>query len=115
MVLTESKILYIPVELAMIMDRLYGGVCYAGIDTDPELKYPKVSFIFQYLHFTHILTQNGSHSSWYPWRYTWEVHESYLDSNRGIQFVLDSMDFSKNMYSRYIYSQFVEVSELIIV
>jgi cytoplasmic polyadenylation element-binding protein len=27
----------------MIMDRLYGGVCYAGIDTDPELKYPKVS------------------------------------------------------------------------
>ena len=34
-----------PVELAMIMDRLYGGVCYAGIDTDPELKYPKVSTI----------------------------------------------------------------------
>lgn len=32
------------VELAMIMDRLYGGVCYAGIDTDPELKYPKVCF-----------------------------------------------------------------------
>lgn len=29
------------VELATIMDRLYGGVCYAGIDTDPELKYPK--------------------------------------------------------------------------
>ncbi|XP_069774110.1 cytoplasmic polyadenylation element-binding protein 2-like [Narcine bancroftii] len=29
------------VELAMIMDQLYGGVCYAGIDTDPELKYPK--------------------------------------------------------------------------
>jgi cytoplasmic polyadenylation element-binding protein len=29
------------VELAMIMGRLYGGVCYAGIDTDPELKYPK--------------------------------------------------------------------------
>ncbi len=25
------------------MDRLYGGVCYAGIDTDPELKYPKVT------------------------------------------------------------------------
>lgn len=23
------------------MHRLYGGVCYAGIDTDPELKYPK--------------------------------------------------------------------------
>ena len=23
------------------MDGLYGGVCYAGIDTDPELKYPK--------------------------------------------------------------------------
>ncbi|CAH2228127.1 jg19317, partial [Pararge aegeria aegeria] len=32
------------VELAMIMDRLYGGVCYAGIDTDPELKYPKDCF-----------------------------------------------------------------------
>lgn len=29
------------VELAMIMDGLYGGVCYAGIDTDPDLKYPK--------------------------------------------------------------------------
>ncbi|ESO04665.1 hypothetical protein HELRODRAFT_111676 [Helobdella robusta] len=29
------------VELATIIDRLYGGVCYAGIDTDPELKYPK--------------------------------------------------------------------------
>jgi len=30
-----------PVELALIMGRLYGGVCYAGIDTDPELRYPK--------------------------------------------------------------------------
>lgn len=29
------------VELAIVMNRLYGGVCYAGIDTDPELKYPK--------------------------------------------------------------------------
>ncbi|OAF66317.1 hypothetical protein A3Q56_05956 [Intoshia linei] len=29
------------VELALIMDRLYGSVCYAGIDTDPELRYPK--------------------------------------------------------------------------
>uniref|UniRef100_A0A914XN21 Cytoplasmic polyadenylation element-binding protein 1 n=1 Tax=Plectus sambesii TaxID=2011161 RepID=A0A914XN21_9BILA len=28
-------------ELARLMDQLYGGVCYAGIDTDPELKYPK--------------------------------------------------------------------------
>ena len=34
-------IVFLIVELAMIMDRLYGGVCYAGIDTDPELKYPK--------------------------------------------------------------------------
>lgn len=34
------------VELAMILDRLYGGVCYAGIDTDPELKYPKVIIAF---------------------------------------------------------------------
>lgn len=32
------------VELALIMDRLYGGVCYAGIDVDPELKYPKGIF-----------------------------------------------------------------------
>jgi len=31
----------VTVELAMIIERLYGGVCYAGIDTDPELKYPK--------------------------------------------------------------------------
>ena len=36
----------VAVELAMIMDRLYGGVCYAGIDTDPELKYPKVQKYF---------------------------------------------------------------------
>lgn len=28
-------------ELANIMNNLYGCVCYAGIDTDPELKYPK--------------------------------------------------------------------------
>ena len=32
------------VELALIMDRLYGGVCYAGIDVDPELKYPKGTY-----------------------------------------------------------------------
>lgn len=32
----------------MIMDRLYGGVCYAGIDTDPELKYPKVYLFRSY-------------------------------------------------------------------
>ena len=37
----RSNNLIPPVELAMIMDRLYGGVCYAGIDTDPELRYPK--------------------------------------------------------------------------
>lgn len=37
----SSLLLPYVVELAMIMDRLYGGVCYAGIDTDPELKYPK--------------------------------------------------------------------------
>ncbi|BES94307.1 RNA recognition motif. (a.k.a. RRM, RBD, or RNP domain) [Nesidiocoris tenuis] len=28
-------------EVAQIMSRLYGTVCYAGIDTDPELRYPK--------------------------------------------------------------------------
>ena len=28
-------------ELAEIMDSKFGNVCYAGIDTDPELKYPK--------------------------------------------------------------------------
>ena len=33
--------LLLKVELALIMERLYGGVCYAGIDTDPEFKYPK--------------------------------------------------------------------------
>ena len=36
-----NLLVIIKVELAMIMDRFYGGVCYAGIDTDPELKYPK--------------------------------------------------------------------------
>lgn len=40
-VCTDQLNISISVELAMIMDRLYGGVCYAGIDTDPELKYPK--------------------------------------------------------------------------
>lgn len=34
------------VELANIMDRFYGGVCYCGIDTDPDLKYPKVIIPF---------------------------------------------------------------------
>lgn len=42
-VMTQFPSIYSLVELAMIMDRLYGGVCYAGIDTDPELKYPKVN------------------------------------------------------------------------
>ena len=28
-------------ELAQAMNEMYGNVCYAGIDTDPELKYPK--------------------------------------------------------------------------
>lgn len=28
-------------ELATIMNNLYGGVCYAGVDTDPDLRYPK--------------------------------------------------------------------------
>lgn len=28
-------------ELAMAMDNMYGNVCYAGIDTDTEYKYPK--------------------------------------------------------------------------
>ncbi|KAL7671071.1 hypothetical protein ACOME3_005985 [Neoechinorhynchus agilis] len=28
-------------ELATIMNEMFGGVCYAGIDTDPDLKYPK--------------------------------------------------------------------------
>lgn len=28
-------------ELATVMNNLYGSVCYAGIDTDPDLKYPK--------------------------------------------------------------------------
>lgn len=41
MPVTTDCEMMLTVELAMIMDRLYGGVCYAGIDTDPELKYPK--------------------------------------------------------------------------
>uniref|UniRef100_A0A1I8HVY9 RRM domain-containing protein n=2 Tax=Macrostomum lignano TaxID=282301 RepID=A0A1I8HVY9_9PLAT len=28
-------------DLAVAMERLFGGVCYAGIDTDPDLRYPK--------------------------------------------------------------------------
>ena len=28
-------------ELAKIMNEKFGNVCYAGIDVDPELKYPK--------------------------------------------------------------------------
>lgn len=54
------------VELAMIMDRLYGGVCYAGIDTDPELKYPKVRsikllvFLFELWYNNVIFLQQGA-------------------------------------------------------
>lgn len=40
-IVIRRRVYFLTVELAMIMDRLYGGVCYAGIDTDPELKYPK--------------------------------------------------------------------------
>lgn len=32
---------FISGELAHVLDRLYGSVCYVGIDIDPELKYPK--------------------------------------------------------------------------
>ena len=28
-------------DLAKSIEELYGPVCYAGIDLDPELKYPK--------------------------------------------------------------------------
>ena len=28
-------------ELAQIMEDKFGSVCYAGIDVDPDLKYPK--------------------------------------------------------------------------
>uniref|UniRef100_A0A0M3HHH4 RRM domain-containing protein n=1 Tax=Ascaris lumbricoides TaxID=6252 RepID=A0A0M3HHH4_ASCLU len=28
-------------DLAQLLENLYGPVCYAGIDIDPELKYPK--------------------------------------------------------------------------
>ena len=38
--LPEGYDFSISVELAMIMDRLYGGVCYAGIDTDPARLWP---------------------------------------------------------------------------
>lgn len=40
-VLQVSMYFVLVVELASIIERLYGGVCYAGIDTDPDLKYPK--------------------------------------------------------------------------
>lgn len=56
--LIDEKFHVITVELAMIMDRLYRGVCYAGIDTDPELKYPKVNiknvFFFNQFNFAHV-------------------------------------------------------------
>lgn len=32
---------FISVDLAELLDTKYGDVCYAGIDLDPELKYPK--------------------------------------------------------------------------
>lgn len=28
-------------ELAFVLESHYGSVCYAGIDVDPEMKYPK--------------------------------------------------------------------------
>lgn len=33
------------IELVMIMDWLYGGVCYVGIDVDLEFKYFKGNFV----------------------------------------------------------------------
>lgn len=41
LVLNIVVIVLFLVELVMIMDRLYGGVCYVGIDIDFELKYFK--------------------------------------------------------------------------
>lgn len=35
-------------ELADIFNSRYGNVCYAGIDCDPELKYPKGEWLLQY-------------------------------------------------------------------
>ena len=80
----------------MIMDRLYGGVCYSGIDVDPELKYPKgagrVAFSNQQSYIAAISArfiqlQHGEIDkrvrtisrffvivwSFYPWRYLFSV------------------------------------------
>lgn len=35
------NLLTLSVELACLMNELFGNVCCAGIDTDPDLKYPK--------------------------------------------------------------------------
>ena len=37
-------------ELADIFNSRYGNVCYAGIDCDPDLKYPKGVCVCVHLH-----------------------------------------------------------------
>lgn len=80
-IVIRRHVYFLTVELAMIMDRLYGGVCYAGIDTDPELKYPKgagrvafsnqqsyiaaISARFVQLQHNDIDKRVSSHSKWY--------------------------------------------------
>ena len=40
-IIIHNTLSHFSVELAVIMNKYYSGVCYAGIDVDPELKYPK--------------------------------------------------------------------------
>ena len=43
-------------ELADIFNSRYGNVCYAGIDCDPDLKYPKGVLLY-----IHVTTYSVSH------------------------------------------------------
>lgn len=72
----------------MIMDRLYGGVCYAGIDTDPELKYPKgagrVAFSNQQSYIAAISArfvqlQHGEIDKRVSWYLVWSLHPLIVD------------------------------------
>ena len=42
-------------ELADIFNSRYGNVCYAGIDCDPELKYPKGKVTTRITHTYHCI------------------------------------------------------------
>ena len=61
-------------ELAEIMEDKFGSVCYAGIDVDPDLKYPKgklfdpkgIIFVCPQLYIVHTILSDSSKPIRFP-------------------------------------------------